>query len=194
MSNDFYEIKTPAVNEPITLAEAKSWGRDIATADDSIVTALIEAAREILESAMNRVFVSRTFTGKFSNFCRSSFENFLFVELRRSPLISVVSVKINGDLLTLTTDYIVKEKSSFSRILFKSSATSITFDEDLAYPIEVEFTAGFATVPEDILAAVKQTVLFWYENRGDVSTDGKQLLPFVVMPIIKKNRIVNTYG
>ena len=195
--NDFYEIKTASATEPITLPEAKAFGRDIDSTDDDIVTGLIEAARFQLESMTNRVFVTRTFTGKFTGFCESAFEDLLYVELRRSPLISVVSVKINGDLQTVTTDYLVKEKSGFSRVLFQTPATSITLDVDDPYPIEIEFTAGYgaaADVPENILTSVKQLVLFWYENRGDVSTDKKQLIPFVVRQIMKQYRIVNSYG
>lgn len=190
--SDFYELTTPASVQPVLFADASEWARDIDTTDQTLVESLIEAATDLVESQTNRVFESRTFTGKFDCLNSSKFEPFSFIELRRSPLISVTSVSINGTTLVEDTDYIVKEKSSFSRILF--IVTTDTLDTDLPYPIEVVFIAGYSTVPEDVITAIKQIVLYWYENRGDVSTDGQLKIPLVSSAIIRKNRIVNTYG
>ena len=191
MSIDFYTIKTAAANEPILFADADLWSRDIDAADTALENALISAATDFVEKSMNRVFVSRVYTANFQCSSSSEYEPFPYIELRRSPLISVASVKVNTVALTLTDDYVIKNTSSFSRILFTSS---LSLDTDLAYPIEVEFTAGYATVPEEVKTAIKQLVLFWYENRGDVSTNKKQSVPFVTRAIIDQYRIINTFG
>ena len=104
--------------------------------------------------------------------------------------ISITSVKVNGVVLD-SADYIIKEKSSFSRILFPSVES---LDSDLAYPIEVEFVAGYSSIPDNIITAVKQVVLFWYENRGDVSADDKESFPAVARKLLRQYRIVNSYG
>ena len=192
--SDFYEIETAPVGFPVVFAGASAWCRDINVADTDLVNALIEAANEQAEKETNRVFVTRTFTGKFSGLCISNQEPKAFIELRRAPLISVTSVKVNTVALTVDVDYIVKESSSFSRILFLTTQDP---DSDLAYPIEIEFVAGYGdkdSQPEWVNTVIEQIVLFWYENRGDVSTDKKQNLPFVVKPILKQHKILNTYG
>lgn len=192
--SDFYEIKTAPVGSPVTFAKASEWCRDIDVADTTLVEALISAANDQAEKETNRVFVERTFTGKFDSACISNSESKEFVELRRAPLISVTSVKVNDVALTVDVDYIIKESSSFSRILFLTTQDP---DSDLAYPIEVEFVAGYGdkdNQPDWITTVIQQIVLFWYENRGDVSTDKKQILPFVSKVILKQHKILNTYG
>jgi uncharacterized phiE125 gp8 family phage protein len=194
MITDFYEITTPAAEDPVNFNTASEWCRDISTVDQTLVETLISAATKQCEKTTNRVFVSRTFTGKFVTTCVSPFEQNEYIELRRAPLISVTSVKVNGVALTVDVDYIIKESSSFSRILFLNS---ISPDADLGYPIEVEFVAGYgnqAAQPDWITTVIQQIVLFWYENRGDVSTDKKQVLPQVAIPILRQHKILNTYG
>ena len=190
MANDFYTVTTPAANQPILFADADAWCRDIDAADTALVNTLIVAATKLIEDMTNRVYVQRTFTGEFQCLSESSYENFLYVQLRRAPLISVTTVKVNT-VLVAGTEYIQKDTSSFSRMLFK---TSQVLDTDYAYPIEVVFVAGYATVPDAIITAIQQLVLFWYENRGDVSPDRKQVIPFVVRSIINQYRIINTFG
>lgn len=46
--------------EPVSLADAKLWCRVDNTAEDSVITALVQAAREQVESDMGRQFVSQT--------------------------------------------------------------------------------------------------------------------------------------
>ena len=187
---DFYEITIPPANLPVLFTEASEWCRDIDVADTSLVNSLLSAANDQVELLTNRVLVSRTITGKFSNFSFSKFENYYFVEIRRAPLVSVTTVKVNGALL-LSSDYIVKNKNGFSRILFKND---YSLDSSLDYAIEVEFVAGYTTVPPGIITAIKEIVLFWYENRGDVSTDGKMIFPLSAKLILNQYKILATYG
>jgi len=166
--------------------------------DTALVTALIVAATIRLEKMTNRLFVERTITGKFDSVCSSIYEPLPYIEIKRSPLISVSSVTANGVALVEGTDYYIKNKSSFSRILIESSIdTNFNASLNMPYPIEVSFVAGYgaaANVPEDIKTAIQQLVLFWYENRGDVSTDAEQEMPFETKMIMKGYRIVNAYG
>ena len=190
---DLYSVTTPASEQPIVFNTASNWCRDIAVADTTLVTSLIAACTDIFESQSNRVFVQRSITGKFDCFQSTRLEYKPFVEIRRSPLVSVFEVRVNGDALDLS-EYVVKDSQGFSRILFLGSHT---LDEDLAYAIEVDFVVGYgaaADVPEDVKTAIQQWILLLYENRGDISTDVKQKMPFVTYHILKKYRIVNSFG
>ena len=193
MTQSYYELVTPAAENPITFSIASDWCRDIDVADTSIVEGIIIGVTNLLESMMNRVFVTKGYTGKFSTLCLSQYENHYFVEISRAPLITVSEVRINGDVVD-SANYVIKESSGFSRILFLDFEI---LDTDLAYPIEIDFTAGYGTaseIPDDIITAIKQAVLFWYENRGDVSTDADQQIPFVTKQIVKQRRILATFG
>jgi uncharacterized phiE125 gp8 family phage protein len=191
--SDFYELKTPPSGFPVDFTKTSQWCRDIDTTDTDLVNELIEASTDSIEKATNRVFIERTYTGKFSNTCISQFELYPYIEIRRSPLNSITNIKVNGDILD-TEDYLLKESQGFSRILFLNS---LDLDFELTYPIEVEFIAGYgdeSTVPGNIKVAIQQYVLFLYENRGDVIPTGKNQFPLVTHKIVKKNRIVNSYG
>ena len=92
------------------------------------------------------------------------------------------------------TDFLTKDTSSYARLLFTEA---LAIADEVAYPIEVEFIAGYGAVvdvPEAIKTAIKQYVLFLYENRGDVAPDSKRGLPIEVETILRKYRIVNTFG
>lgn len=197
MGNDFYTITGAASEEPVTLNDVLAFCRiDQNSPDESLVKLLITAAIEQCENYTNRVFVERTFLGQFDCIQTSRFERFAFIELRRGPFKSLTSItlEIDGSPVAVT-GVLTKNSATYARLLFSETLSSS--DDDVAYPLQVAFVAGYgaaAVVPEDIKTAIKQTVLFWYENRGDVVPDGKQRLPGVATMILHKYRIVNTFG
>jgi uncharacterized phiE125 gp8 family phage protein len=197
MARDKYDIKTAAEGYPVTVSLVKEWCRIGNKDDDNMIReVLIPAATEQLEKYTNRVFIQRTFTGKFDAICWSNFERFNYLELRRAPLVSVTSVKVeSGGSQQAFTDFTTKDTSGFSRLMLTESLP--TFDE-VAWPIEVEFIAGYGAssteVPEDIRTALKQTILFWYDNRGDAEAEGGLQIPNVVKSILNKYRILNTFA
>jgi uncharacterized phiE125 gp8 family phage protein len=154
MINDYYDITVPAVADPVLLSEVKNWCRITGTSEDAILTGLITATTVRLESYTNRVFSTRTYKGYFSGLSCSRYEKGPVITLRRSPLISVTSVSVGGEVIDPTT-YEIRQTSGFSRIVFHEIPIH---ERDEPYPIEVVFTAGYATVPEDIKIAIKQYV------------------------------------
>jgi uncharacterized phiE125 gp8 family phage protein len=195
MARDFYEIKTPAATAPVTVTMVKDWCRIDHNQEDTLLGVIANTATNQLELATNRNFINRTWTGKFDTICVTKFERFPFIELARSPLISVDSVKVEsgGSQLTISTsNYTVKNTSGYPRILF--TETLPTFDE-VAYPVEVEFQVGYGAtstdMPDDIRTMLKQYVLFLYENRGDVEAVGGISMPHEVRLIANRYRISN---
>ena len=193
---DYFEIKTDAAEDPVTLAEAKLWlKRGAMIADDAIITSLIKSATKQGEDYCNRSFVERTFTGYFDSLQQSAHEQHPFVELRRSPLLTLSSVKVMAAAVLVdvaSETYQLKPKSSYSRLLFTSAPSA----DDTAYPLQVEFIAGYgaaSTVPDDLKTAIKEHVSFLYENRGDALPDGGIGIPPQVREKYSKYRIVNTF-
>lgn len=133
-----------STTEPITLAEAKEWLYITDSSHDSILPILIKTARMQLEKMANISIISRTVTTVLRNDCGGIF-------LPMQPITgAVTAVDRNGDSLELT---LLGENYKF---------IETTFDY-----AKLTYTAGFATVPEDIKQAVKQQVAHLFENRGD---------------------------
>lgn len=192
---DFYTVTTPASELPVTLAEAKAWCVIEHALDDTLIDALIKSATEIAEKFTNRVFVERTFKGQFAHLQCSKFEIGPFVEPRRASLKSITSVQILVDsVLEDVTDYKEKPESSFSRLIFTDSLPS---GDDVPYPLEVVFVAGYgaaSVVPEAIKTAIKELVCFMYTHKGDCDIKcDENNIPTGAKSILKKYRIINTY-
>lgn len=97
-----YSITTtsPPMAEPITLTEAKLHLRVDDTADNTLITSLIKAAREYCEGFQNRTYMATTFQLKCNNWYDE-------VQLPLAPLWSVDSityVDTGGTTQTLSTD------------------------------------------------------------------------------------------
>jgi uncharacterized phiE125 gp8 family phage protein len=96
-----YLTTTPPTIEPVTLAEAKLHLKieSSVTADDSLISTLITAAREWCEGYQNRAYIEQSITLKLDEF-----QDIIY--LPRSPLISITSIKYldsNGSEQTLST-------------------------------------------------------------------------------------------
>lgn len=195
MIDDYYAINTPPAEEPITLSEAKEWCRVTTTDDDSLITSLISAVRIFGERYCNRIFVDTSIDCFFAGLDSSNQEPYSFVQVRRAPLSSITAVSsyISG-IYTATTDYLLKQSTGFSRLIFKNS---ITADSDIEYPLKVEAVFGYgaaADVPEEIKTALKAHVAFLYENRGDVAASANLAMPLETKAIyLKHYRILNTF-
>lgn len=197
MGNDHYTVTTPPNETPVSLEEAKDWCRVSTTADDTLITSLIDAAVDVAERYTNRVFIERTFVGKFIGLEWSRFEINRFLQVRRAPFKSLTSIT-DSDTNDLTSDFILKENSAFSRLILDDSISLDT----VPYPLIVEFVAGYgakADVPEGLKTAIKQLVCFMYSNKGDCGgdtcTNGKTSgIPQGIATMLNGYKILNTFG
>lgn len=149
-----------AGTEPFDLTAAKEWLKaslDI-TEDDTLITALIKAARIACEKYANQSFITRTVTAKIHN----GLGNFY---LPYGPVVSVTSVKDGS--ITLTG--------------FTIDDFAVPSDNDLV----ATYTAGYTTLPEDIKTAIKNQVSFMYEKRGsEEMTNGmSEMSKLILNPI-----------
>jgi len=73
-----------------------------------------------------------------------------------------------GGAYAATSDYQLKQRDGYARVLFPNSGIVTNIDEP--YPYRITFEAGYGdadAVPAAIKLAVKMYAAYLYENRGD---------------------------
>ena len=133
-----------------------------------VLTSMLKAATSIAEQHTNRVLLSSTFTAYLDDL------ESLEVEIFKFPITSIDSVKYyntSGTLTTLTanTDYFVDITSCPARVKF---ATAPSVQASIYNPIQINFTAGHATVDaidNGIIAAIRIITGQLYEQRQNES-------------------------
>lgn len=193
-------LVTPPAEEPFDLAAAKLHLREDDTGQDSIVSALITAARSYCESFLNRALITQTWDLTLDCFpytYRPGVDSNAIM-VPRAPLQSVTSITYldtNGTSQTLaSTEYIVDPKQEPGRIV-PAHGKSWPSAQDRVNAVVVRFVAGYgaaAAVPEKIKAAMKLLIGHWYENRegvvtGTITTE----IPMAVESLLWQERIVN---
>jgi uncharacterized phiE125 gp8 family phage protein len=172
-------ISGPAV-EPISLAEARlhlrldTTGSPAAHPDDTLVTALITAARQHVEAVTARALITQTWEQQHSDFPVGD-----RIGLEVGPTLSVTSVKyydIAGALQTLDT--------SVYRVLSPVGDHALPATVELVdgqqWPavatrsdaMQIRFSAGYgassSAVPAPLRSAMLLLIGAWYENREAV--------------------------
>lgn len=162
-------VTSPPDTEPITLTEAKEWLRVSSTAEDTLITALIEAARHHVESHLNVALFDQEITEYYDVIPMGR-----YVELSVPPVSSVTSVQYrdsNGDYQTFdTANYYTDLSSRPGRVILKPSATWPTTG-DYANVLKVVYQAGVDdtdNIARNVKVAMLLLIGFWYENREDM--------------------------
>lgn len=155
-----------AASEPVTLTEAKSHLRVDHSDDDTYITGLITAARNIAENYTNSSFFTQTWVATMEWFTE-------VIELRRGPVQSVSSLKYYDSSNTLQTfdasGYFVDTNQDIPTIEADNNWPSALYDRIDA--IQVTYVTGYATVgaiPQAIKHAILMIIGHLYENRQDV--------------------------
>lgn len=129
-----------------------------------------------------------------------SYPNLLALELRRTPLVAIASVKYypadGGAQQTLAADqYRADTASQPGRLVFVQDIDTLPDTAKRADAVEVAFTAGVGTTEAQCLAAdpimvmgILFTLTNWYENRVPIADRGMKL-PFGLADILRNRRI-----
>lgn len=165
-------------SEPVTLTEAKAHCRIDTTADDTLVSSLITAARAWCESRIGQCLMPATYRLKLDRFCGHE------IELPYPPLTAVSSIAYvdsAGSAQTLSSAlYAVDTDSKPGRVSPVYAEVWPTTREQLQ-AITITYTAGYASasvVPQSIKQAILLLVGHWYENR-EASVVGVTSVPLV---------------
>lgn len=162
-------IVTAPATEPITLTEAKLWLKVDDTADDTLITDLITAAREHIEGQTSRRLITQTLKVFYPSW-RSDFA------LPVGPVASITHLKYYDTENTAATvdvaDYALDGDSNPPYI---RRAYNITWPDTTLRtlnPIEIQFVAGYgnaAAVPIRLKTAMLALIATWYRHRETVT-------------------------
>lgn len=164
-------VTAPAV-EPIALADAKTHLRVDATAEDTLITSLIVAARQHAENVTQRGLITQAWDLQLD-----AWPNGDEIRIPLPPLQSITSVKYYdtaGTEYTMTaSDYIVDTKSEPGRIVLAYGKSWPSTTLRPAAGVLVRFVAGYgaaaANVPDAIIAALKLHIGHLHEHREAVN-------------------------
>lgn len=183
------KVLTEPTVEPVSLAEAKAHCRVDADADDSLILAYIQAAREWVSAYMDETIVHTQYVMRLDSFPHE-------IELPRPPAataagFTAVTVTYTGEnqqTATLsTTEYRVDRDSvpGVVRPLYNGSWPSHLLDYGA---VTVTWWGGRessgAAIPQRVRNAILWLVGYWYERR--VAADGINLteIPFGVKALL----------
>lgn len=179
-----YTLVTAPATEPLTLAEAKLHLRVDTDVEDSLITALITAARQKVEDDTWRTLITQTW--KLS---LDKDEVKTFMGLTKSPTQSISHIKyfdLNVVQQTLSTGSYQSNLLNEPAIIQLSSIPQMA---DRMNAMEIQFVCGYgvaASVPEALKVAMKYLIGHWYEHRESVSvgnfTEVPQTYEALIMP------------
>lgn len=155
--------------EPLTLSDAKAYARIDTTADDTVITSMIKAARHMLEVYTNVGFARREVVAVIDN----------------SNGNSELPLGIHGDIVS-----VVNEAGDSVTIATKGNQY-ITLISPMSDYLVITYEAGYETLPEVFLNALKAQVAWMYEHRGDVLE--RELCPQAKAYLAPYRRVFNEF-
>ena len=158
-------IAAPAA-EPVTLAEAKAHLRVVDAVEDSMISSLVKAAREEVETATGLALITQDWRLYLDCWPGSG-----VVRLRRHPVQAVTQVTVYnaaGAPETSVPPVVNLDKASRpARFAMPDTAKA---PGRAMNGIEIDFRAGFGSTGVDVPDGLKRAILLlaghWFEHRG----------------------------
>jgi uncharacterized phiE125 gp8 family phage protein len=196
---------TPPVEEPVSLALAKSHLRLTYTSQDALVSGLISAAREYCEKEVQRAFVTRTYELRLNRFPvtlpfaylpyfsleRMPNQTYGIIRLPKPPLVSVDSISYvdnNGDVQPLDpTLYQVDAGGVLQGTVAPAYGLVWPQSRYMLDSVRVQYTAGYGAasdVPASIIQAMLLLIGSWYRNRESVTPSAFTELPMATKALL----------
>jgi uncharacterized phiE125 gp8 family phage protein len=164
------KIITAPATEPVTLAECRQQLRIDTLDDDTLLTALITAARESCEHLLGRALITQTLELVLDEFPSGD-----EICLQRPPVSSITSIKYLDDAGVEQTwssaNYTLDTDDISARVLLATPTTIYpsTYDRDSA--VRIRYVAGYGAASA-VPVAIKQWILIrvatLYEYRTQI--------------------------
>ncbi len=185
------QLITAPATEPVTLAEAKAHLRVTTVDDDTLITALIVAARQTAENMTDRALITQTWEKSLDVFPEA-------IELPKPRIQSITSVKYidtAGVEQTLAgTEYLLDAASEPGWV---TPAYDKAWPETRAVPnaVKVRYVAGYGATAADVPQIIRHAILLiigeLYERRENAIVGVViGVVPFSAMALLSPYRIV----
>lgn len=148
-------ITAPAA-EPILLATAKAHLRVDHANDDTLIDALITAARQAAEDRTGRAIITQTWELVLDAFPANE------IQIAKPPVTGITSVKYidtAGAEQTLGTDQYLLDADAFPGWLLLAYGASWPDTQDAANAVRIRFTCGYGASESAVPAALRQWML-----------------------------------
>lgn len=164
------QLIAPPSAEPVSLPDMKLYLRIDGTTYDTLLTALLGAARDYAQRRQRRAYLTQTWELTLDAFPPMP------IELPYSPLATVSSIKYvdsaGAETTVSSSNYVVDTSSTPGRVALKSdySWPGVTLREVGGF--KLRYTCGASTaalVPDTTLLAIKGFVAHRFENPEDAS-------------------------
>jgi len=150
--------------EPVTVAEAKTWGVIETSLDDAVITSLITTARDMVEAYISRDLIPKTYTLYTDEILAYGGDDYVIDLCVSTNLASVTSVSDDFDIFTSGTDYEIIGASGSKLLLKRNYGGNITVDFD---SIAIQSPSHLETCKSAIKSLIEQI----YDNRGNLEGD-----------------------
>lgn len=186
-------LGTAPTSEPVTTSEAKAHLRVDISDDDTLIAALIVAARQAFEEINGRSLFTTTW-----KLILDRWPNRSYIVLPRPPLASVTSVvyqPTTGSPVTWdAANYVVETLRTPGRVHLADGISWPDADLRDASPITITYVAGWSTtgaIPQRYKQAILLLVGHWYENRETIVTSGAipKSLPLAFESLVLMDRV-----
>ena len=163
-----WKVTTAPATEVWTLSEVKNYLKVDTSADDTLITTLLQSAREVAERYLNQALITQTITEKLDRLSNPT------IYLSVSPVIAVSSFQYADSQNTTQTynalNYIVDTFEKPARLSLAYGKTWPTLYGNIN-DVTITYTAGYgataASVPMQIRQAILMMIADSYDNRED---------------------------
>ena len=163
-----WKVTTAPATEVWTLSEVKNYLKVDTSADDTLITTLLQSAREVAERYLNQALITQTITEKLDRLSNPT------IYLSVSPVMSVSSFQYADSQNTTQTynasNYIVDTFDKPARLSLAYGKTWPTLYGNIN-DVTITYTAGYgstaASVPMQIRQAILMMIADSYDNRED---------------------------
>lgn len=182
-----FKVITPIASEPVTLTEAKLQCKVDVDDDDTLISALITAAREFAEHYTGRAFSTQTLEMALPCFPLDTGS----IDLDMPPVATVSSIKYTdaaGVEQTVSSGSYSLSLYGESRRINPAYLTPWPITQDIADAVRIRYVTGYTTLPQAAKDAILLIVCHLYQNRaaiGDVKLDEVPMGALALLNTIK---------
>lgn len=183
------QLTTPPSLEPISLVEAKAHLKIDTTDEDTLIAALIAAARTRAEWHTGRAFLTQSWTQWLDEWPQTN-----CVEIALPPLQNLTEIRFyradDTAVILDASSYQVDAASAPARVSLKPTTLPPLNPRPLN-AVAIDFTAGYGDEADDVPAPLREAILelvaFLHEHRGDAPAE----LPPNIAAMLAPYRIFN---